>query len=59
MYNLQEKLEQRLKALNAARKTGQDQVKGYDLSKESITRSLQEAGILDQKGDVIQRVKGD
>ena len=59
MYNLQEKLEQRLKALNTARKTGQDQVKGYDLSKESITRSLQETGILNQKGDVVQRVKGD
>lgn len=59
MYNLQEKLEQRLNALKIAKKTGKNHVKNYDLSKESITCALQQAGILDQKGNVVERVKGD
>lgn len=56
MHNLQAALDKRLAALRVAKKSGNRQVDGVDVSKEAITRSLQDAGILDKKGDVIHRV---
>lgn len=58
MHDLQAALDKRLAALRKARNSSVhgEKVDGVDVSKEGITRSLQGAGILDKKGEVVRRV---
>lgn len=57
MFDLQAKLDERLKLLQDAKKSPEKRkYPDKHISKESIIESLKEAGILDKNGKMIDRV---
>ena len=57
MFDLQKKLDERLKLLKNRSKLPQHILKKENLTKEGIIKSLKEAGILDKDGHMIKHIK--